>query len=76
MIALIAARRLVPGGERDSSRILDVKGLVLLSAGLPLLLYGAFGITLSESNLAAVFALIIGAILAVIFIKIVVFSGA
>ena len=68
VIALIAARRLVPGGERDSSRILDVKGLVLLSAGLPLLLYGAFGITLSESNLAAVFALIIGAILAVIFI--------
>ncbi|EKF17192.1 DHA2 family efflux MFS transporter permease subunit [Nitratireductor pacificus] len=39
--ALILARGLVPGGERDDTRRLDVRGLFLLGAGLPLLLYGA-----------------------------------
>jgi len=39
--ALLFARGLVPPGERDETRRLDLAGLVLLGAGLPLFLYGA-----------------------------------
>ncbi|AXB48012.1 DHA2 family efflux MFS transporter permease subunit [Amycolatopsis albispora] len=41
LFALAAARGLVPPGERDHTRPLDLTGLVLLGGGLPLLLYGA-----------------------------------
>lgn len=68
VIALIAARGLVPGGDRDSSRILEAKGLALISIGLPLLLYGAFEIALSEVSETAVVSLIIGAALVVVFV--------
>lgn len=68
VIALIAARGLVPGGGRDSSRILDIKGLALLSIGLPLLLYGAFESALSEISQTVVAAFIIGAALVVLFV--------
>ncbi|MGC7099987.1 DHA2 family efflux MFS transporter permease subunit [Amycolatopsis lurida] len=41
VFALLAARGLVPPGDRDAGRSLDRVGLVLLGTGLPLLLYGA-----------------------------------
>lgn len=66
--ALIAARGLVPRGESDSSRTLDIRGLALLSVGLPLLLYGAFEIALSGISQTVVVTLIIGAALVVIFV--------
>lgn len=68
VIALIAAPGLVPGGERDSSRILDIKGLALLSIGLPLLLFGAFEIALSEISQIVVVAFITGAALVAFFV--------
>lgn len=39
--SLAAARRLVPAGARDTTRTLDIRSLILLGAGLPLVLYGA-----------------------------------
>ena len=68
MIALIAARGLVPSGERDCSRIMDFKELALLSIGLPLLLFGAFEIGLSEISQTVFFALIVGAALVASFV--------
>lgn len=68
LIALFAAWGLVPRGERDSSRTLDIKGFALLSIGLPLLLFGAFEIGLSELSQAVFVALIIGAVLVVFFV--------
>lgn len=63
--ALLAARGLVPMGSQDSSRILDGKGLALLSVGLPLLLYGATGIGLGDTAIPAVaaLALVLGVVL-------------
>lgn len=39
--ALLAAIRVVPEGRNDPERLLDFGGLLLLSLGLPLVLYGA-----------------------------------
>ena len=41
ILALIAARGVVPGGAVTTDRPLDWKGLLLIGTGLPLLLYGA-----------------------------------
>lgn len=68
VVALIAARGLVPRGERDSSRIMDLKGLALLGIGLPLLLFGAFEIGLSEISQSVVFSLAVGAVLVAFFV--------
>ncbi len=68
MAALIAARGLVPGGAKDDSRTLDKKGLAVLSIGLPVLLYGALEIGVTEITLSTIFALVVGAALVSIFI--------
>jgi EmrB/QacA subfamily drug resistance transporter len=40
LIAVIAALRILPSGERGRTAPLDVRGLALMAAGLPLLTYG------------------------------------
>lgn len=57
--ALLLAKGLVPAGDRDETRRLDIAGLLLLGAGLPLFLYGAteFGAEgLTRINLVCVVA--------------------
>ncbi|MEP3747871.1 MAG: DHA2 family efflux MFS transporter permease subunit [Nitratireductor sp.] len=44
LFALFAARGLIAGGKRAASERLDVKGLALVSPGLPLALFGAAAI--------------------------------
>ena len=40
VIAVIAALRILPAGERGNAGTLDVRGLLLMATGLPLLTYG------------------------------------
>lgn len=44
LAALVAARGLVPPGDRRPREPLDLRGLLLLGSGLPLILYGATAI--------------------------------
>ncbi|MDO6595179.1 DHA2 family efflux MFS transporter permease subunit [Neptuniibacter sp. 1_MG-2023] len=68
LIALIAARGLVPRGVGDSNRVMDFKGFALLSIGLPLLLFGAFEIGLSGNSQTVIVALIFGTALVILFV--------
>ncbi|WP_048644937.1 DHA2 family efflux MFS transporter permease subunit [Nitratireductor soli] len=68
--ALLLARGLVPGGEKDEARRLDVKGLVLLGAGLPLLLYGATEIGADGMRLKNLLAVAAGILLTIAFVAV------
>jgi EmrB/QacA subfamily drug resistance transporter len=52
-IALLAATRLIRRGAVSSAARLDLKGFTMISAGLPLLLYGAAGLASAGVALAA-----------------------
>ncbi|MEV6712576.1 DHA2 family efflux MFS transporter permease subunit [Lentzea sp. NPDC051208] len=65
--ALLAARRLVPGGIRDERRALDVYGLVLLGVGLPLALYGATDIGTRGATVMAAVVIVAGLLLTAAF---------
>lgn len=56
--ALIAATSLVPPGETSPEVQIDLRGLILIGFGLPLLLYGAAEI--GSSNISMVSAAILG----------------
>lgn len=66
--ALLASRGLVPSGTRDTSRTLDMKGWALLGVGLPLLLYGAAGIGMTDTMTVAILALALGVSLTSMFV--------
>ncbi|BES70553.1 MDR family MFS transporter [Marinobacter nanhaiticus D15-8W] len=61
--ALLMAIRLVPEGREDPERILDIAGLLMLSLGLPLLLYGATEIGAAGLGSMAIVAGTLGAFL-------------
>src|SRR5690606_35186398 len=68
ILALIAARGLIPPGATHQERPLDRTGLFLISAGLPLLLYGATEIGAAGPSLLYTVAVIAGAVLSGCFI--------
>ncbi|PWK89546.1 EmrB/QacA subfamily drug resistance transporter [Lentzea atacamensis] len=65
--ALVAARRLVPGGARDEHRALDVCGLVLLGVGMPLALYSATDIGTRGVTAVAAAVVVAGLLLTAVF---------
>ena len=66
--ALLAAIRIVPEGREDPGRLLDFTGLLLLSLGLPLLLYSATEIGVAGIVPVAILAGTFGAVLVAVFI--------
>lgn len=66
--ALIGATRLVPPGKTSSETRIDVRGLVLIGLGLPLLLYGAAEIGSGAVNTLSVAFLLAGAGLTAVFV--------
>lgn len=67
--ALAAARRVVTGGARNTSRALDRHGLALLGIGLPLLLYGATETGSVGASAVPLLAVVAGAVLSVGFVR-------
>ncbi len=67
MITLLAARGLVPAGEIDRNRFLDRRGFLLLSLGLPLLLYGTTETGASGVTVYTLGTILLGVILAIAF---------
>ncbi|QDV18213.1 putative transport protein HsrA [Gimesia panareensis] len=63
IITLLAARRLVPGGRMDRSQRLDSRGFLLISLGLPLLLYGSTETGVSGGTVLTVGAMFVGLVL-------------
>lgn len=63
IIALIAARRFVPGGVRNLARKVDKIGLSLSGLGFPLLLFGAAEIGLGRSTPFTIIATVVGSTL-------------
>lgn len=59
--ALIGAARLVPPGKRSSGARIDVRGLILIGFGLPLLLYGAAEIGSGAASMLFIAILVTGA---------------
>ena len=66
--ALIGAPRLVPPGKRSSEARIDVRGLILIGFGLPLLLYGAAEIGSSDISMLSVASLVLGVGLTLFFV--------
>jgi EmrB/QacA subfamily drug resistance transporter len=68
-IAFFAALRALPHGEREQTNPLDVRGLVLMATGVPLLTYGLaeIGASGSFSSLKAVLPLAAGIVLVLVF---------
>lgn len=65
---LVAARNLIPSGSTKASRPLDRIGLVLISLGLPMLLYGATEIGSEGTGAIAILTVVIGAVLVSCFV--------
>lgn len=70
VVALLAARGIVPAGTGDRSRPLDWVGLVLLGSGLPLLLYGGMRIGSGGITGVSTMAVVLGAFLVVAFVPV------
>jgi EmrB/QacA subfamily drug resistance transporter len=68
-IALLAATRLIRRGAVSSAARLDLKGFTMISAGLPLLLYGAAGLASAGVALEPIASLMAGAILTAAFLR-------
>lgn len=58
--ALIGAARLVPPGKKSAEARIDVRGLILIGLGLPLLLYGAAEIGSSNISILSAAPLVLG----------------
>ncbi|WP_053206128.1 DHA2 family efflux MFS transporter permease subunit [Jiangella muralis] len=69
VVALVAARGLVPPGRGDPGRTLDRRGLVLLGAGLPLALYGITEIGVSRATAVPLAAVLLGLALTAGFVR-------
>ncbi|WP_143087981.1 MDR family MFS transporter [Nitratireductor indicus] len=68
--ALALARGLVPGGARDGARPFDLKGMLLLGMGLPLLLYGALEMGADGIRTRYFFSIAAGALLVASFVAV------
>lgn len=68
ILAIIAARDLVPRGSKDEGRPLDRMGFVLVGLGLPVLLYGANRIGTDSADIIAVSAVAIGVVMTACFV--------
>lgn len=68
LAALLAAIHIVPQGRKNPERYLDFSGLVLLSLGLPLFLYGATQIGASGFVPQPIALSVFGALLVAVFI--------
>ncbi|KCZ51269.1 DHA2 family efflux MFS transporter permease subunit [Hyphomonas pacifica] len=66
--ALIGAARLVPSGETTPEARIDFRGLILISFGLPLLLYGAAEIGSSNISMLSIAIAVIGIGLTALFV--------
>ncbi|GJL92800.1 DHA2 family efflux MFS transporter permease subunit [Hyphococcus sp.] len=66
--ALIAAYKLVPKGDLDNSRSLDVTGLILLGTGLSLLLLGSAQIGVAGISIPSLAVVIAGTVFSVAFV--------
>ncbi|MEJ2626213.1 MAG: DHA2 family efflux MFS transporter permease subunit [Pseudolabrys sp.] len=66
--ALIGAARLVPSGETTPEVRIDFRGLILISFGLPLLLYGAAEIGSSNISMLSIAIAVIGIGLTALFV--------
>lgn len=69
VLALIAARTMLPPDEASRESPLDGRGLVVMGFGLPLLLYGAAEIGASGLSSTALVAFALGMVLTAIFIR-------
>ena len=67
-VALIGAARLVPPGETTPEARIDFRGLILISFGLPLLLYGAAEIGSSNISMLSIAIAVIGIGLTALFV--------
>jgi EmrB/QacA subfamily drug resistance transporter len=67
IITLLAARNLVPAGELNEGQRLDRWGFLLLSLGLPLLLYGSTETGVSGGTVLTVGAMLGGVVLSMAF---------
>ena len=69
LLAFVAALRTLPHGEREPTDPLDIRGLVLMATGLPLLTYGLaeIGATGSFTALRAILPLLAGLALVTVF---------
>lgn len=66
--ALIGAARLVPPDKKSSEAQIDVRGLILIGFGLPLLLYGAAEVGSSDISTLSLATLILGIGLTLFFV--------
>lgn len=66
--ALLIARPLVPGGDTDPYSPLDGRGLLLIVAGLPALLYGAMRLGAHGVEVVSVSSVTLGIVLAAVFV--------
>ncbi len=73
VVALIAAIGLVPRGERDPQRSIDVTAYTLLAVGLPLFLFGASDMGDAGNGEAGPVALALGVLLTVAFLVITIY---
>jgi EmrB/QacA subfamily drug resistance transporter len=69
--AFLAALRTLPHGEREQTDALDVRGLVLMATGLPLLTYGLaeVGASGSLTSPKAIVPLVVGIALVLVFAR-------
>jgi EmrB/QacA subfamily drug resistance transporter len=70
IVAFLAALRILPHGEREPTDPLDVRGLILMATGLPLLTYGLaeIGATGSVTAARALLPLLAGILLVALFV--------
>ena len=71
VIAVIAALRILPHGDQRDAGPLDVRGLLLMSTGLPLVTYGLaeIGVTGGVSSVRVVVPIVLGLVLIAAFAR-------
>jgi EmrB/QacA subfamily drug resistance transporter len=71
VIAVVAALRILPRGHHRDAGPLDVRGLLLMSTGLPLVTYGLaeIGVTGSFSSAKVIVPILLGAVLIALFTR-------
>ena len=71
VIAVIAALRILPHGDQRDAGPLDVRGLLLMSTGLPLVTYGLaeIGVTGGVSSVKVVVPIVLGLVLIAAFAR-------
>lgn len=68
LLALVAARHLVPRGDTTHARPLDGAGLLLIGAGLPTMLYGAARLGTQGAGLVSLCLVLLGGVMVATFV--------